>query len=125
MSENNSEILSKVEPRIRPVRVLKPLKISICASCGEEGQEEKEEKEILKQEVERLREQLASTRETILRMHEREERVKQRLLYALYCTVCPLQGPLVFSSNIFPWTSDVRVKAFSNKASNSRRYLTK
>ncbi len=63
----------QVEARIRPLRGLKPLKgAAACAACGEEGGQ------ALRQEVERLRDQLASTRDTILRMHEREERVKQR-----------------------------------------------
>ena len=60
----------QAEPRIRPVRTgLKPLKGSVCLACGAEG------RETLRLEVERLQ-------ETILRMHEREERVKQRSAYS-------------------------------------------
>ena len=36
------------------------------------------EAESLKKEVERLKAELTATRQTILRMHEREDRVKQR-----------------------------------------------
>jgi hypothetical protein len=79
--------LTQVEPRIRPVRaVLKPGKGG--ASCSTCGAEARDGRDALRTELERLKDQLASTRETILRMHEREERVKQRsvssILYLLY-----------------------------------------
>jgi hypothetical protein len=79
--------LTQVEPRIRPVRaVLKPGKGGgSCSACGAEA---RDGRDALRTELERLKDQLASTRETILRMHEREERVKQRsassILYLLY-----------------------------------------
>jgi hypothetical protein len=66
--------------------VLKPGKGG--ASCSACGAEARDGRDALRTELERLKDQLASTRETILRMHEREERVKQRsvssILYLLY-----------------------------------------
>jgi hypothetical protein len=82
-----SGLATQVEPRIRPVRaVLKPGKGGgSCSACGAEA---RDGRDALRTELERLKDQLASTRETILRMHEREERVKQRsvssILYLSY-----------------------------------------
>ena len=51
-------------------------------NAGELGQQaEEEEVRRLRHELEILRTELCSTRQTILRMHEREDRVKQRSVY--------------------------------------------
>ncbi len=64
--------------------MLKPGKgAGSCSACGAEA---RDGRDALRTELERLKDQLASTRETIHRMHEREERVKQRsvILYLFY-----------------------------------------
>ena len=50
------------------------------AEDGEQVEQAQEEEEVrrLRHELEILRTELCSTRQTILRMHEREDRVKQR-----------------------------------------------
>ena len=53
-------------------------------NAGELGQQaEEEEVRRLRHELEILRTELCSTRQTILRMHEREDRVKQRSVYTI------------------------------------------
>jgi hypothetical protein len=86
ISKYVSPDLTQVEPRIRPVRaVLKPGKgAGSCSACGAEA---RDGRDALRAELERLKDQLASTRETILRMHEREERVKQRSVSSILLTL--------------------------------------
>jgi len=51
-------------------------KLPKCPNCENEG----ENKEKLHLEVEKLAKELSSTRQTIVRMHEREEKMKERLM---------------------------------------------
>ncbi len=86
------------------------------ASCSACGAEARDGRDALRTELERLKDQLASTRETILRMHEREERVKQRsvssILYLLYEYKYRTQ-PKTYSLFNF-WSSKKNNKKYAN-----------
>lgn len=83
-SDSNSSLDQEID-RKRPgrTRPKKPVtnsawvcKTPKCPNC----EKEEESKEKLSVEVEKLAKELSSTRQTIVRMHEREEKMKERLM---------------------------------------------